>query len=404
MIGLRVRRVLVCACLVSGCGGEPEAAGEDRRRRLTVDPLVTVGQTADADPEYLFGDIRSVAADVEGNLYVGDRIGAVVRAYAPDGTFVGTVAEEGDGPGQIYGWPSDLTFGPDGTLHVRDAGRVTLFHPSSTGEVADSLVGTWRYPGYGNLTSAPSYVSDDGTYFYPGGTYSRDRPASYYYVLFQEGEPTGDTLHVPSYPGLNRLRTAYYPIDPSRQGGRLAPGLNRVPFAPTPSWSVSGRGTLWSNDGESSILIETNVAGDTIRRLELQGVRRRTVQQAEREDSLRALDARIDSLPVALEQVVFLGEGVAERELPDSVPSIIGIEEVGDRLWIERWPPPDQGHLRAYDVFDLDGRFLRGFELAAPLIDDPGPYVTEERVVGVVTDPVSGVDRIVAFDPEVLER
>lgn len=34
---------------------------------------------------------------------------------------------EGEGPGEIAGWAADLTFGPDGRLHVRDrANRATV--------------------------------------------------------------------------------------------------------------------------------------------------------------------------------------------------------------------------------------------------------------------------------------
>lgn len=391
---------LLAAVLFTACTGTDDAADAPDTpavETLLLDPAVTLGDALEADPEYLFGDVRSVAADEDGRIYVGDRIGALVRAYTPEGRFLSNVAEEGEGPGEIEGWPADLTFGPEGKLYVRDASRVTVFGPRTPGAPADSLLELWQVPGYGNLTMEPSHVAADGTYFYPASSHRPGERGRFFYVVFRDGAPTGDTLEVPPHPGMGGARTAFYRI--SAGSGRMVEGLNRVPFAPVPSWEITHGGTLLSTDGRRDVLLETDLAGDTLRVIRLEGAGPRAVPPAERADSLAALEARIDSLPVPLEEVVGLGEGVAGRELPDTLPAILSVHEVqGGELWIERWPPEGRGDARSYDVYHSGGDLLRRVVLRAPLIDEPPPYVRGGSVVGVVRDPATDVHRVVKFD------
>jgi hypothetical protein len=81
-------------------------------------PAVVIGDV-EGDAAYTFGDIRSVAVDDDDRVYVGDRIGATVRVHSAQGEFIEQVAKAGQGPGEIQGWPADLTFGPAGELYVK---------------------------------------------------------------------------------------------------------------------------------------------------------------------------------------------------------------------------------------------------------------------------------------------
>lgn len=76
-------------------------------------------------------DPISFAADDGGRLYVVDRKPAVVKVYAPDGSFLRTIGREGSGPGEFrVGFVA--TRGNRIALHDPEEGRTTVFDTSGT--------------------------------------------------------------------------------------------------------------------------------------------------------------------------------------------------------------------------------------------------------------------------------
>lgn len=393
------RRVLALFLLVPaascgpGAGGGPEGAEGGAADTVRASVGVTIG-VVEGDPRYAFGDVTSVAADAAGRIYVADRIGSSIRVYAPDGTFLAQIGREGDGPGEFQ-WPADLVFGPDGVLYVRDAHRITRLAPQGEAGLADSLVGTWRLPGYGNLASRRSGVDTLGRYLYP--YYSR-REGEHFFLVFDDGIPLADTLKVPAHGGMEGTWRAFIQTSPG--GGRLVEGLGRAPFAPAPAWAVTREATVLSGDGRSYELVETDLRGDTVGRI-ARDVPLRAVPAAEREDSARVLRARIDSLPVPLARVEGVAREIREGELPGTLPSFLSVHLSADGfVWVERWPPGGQGEHRYFDVLDRSGHLRRVVILPAPLETDPPPFFAADAVVGVTTDPETGVDRVVRLSLE----
>lgn len=386
--------MLAIAFATTACAAGPDAADADSTDILTIEPDFTIG-LVDGDSAYLFGAIVSVAADDEGRIYVGDRIGATIRAYGTDGRYLKQVAREGEGPGEIYGWPADVTVGPEGTLFVRDATRITVFTPAVAGDVADSVATIWRLPGYGNLSSTRSRVSGTGAYYYPGYLFMDGQHPRYFYLPFSNSGLTADTLEVPAYPGLAGRRGASYRM--SERSGRSLDGLSHVPFAPLPVWDVTHAGTILSADGSRDEILETNAAGDTLRVI-AGAWEPKIIPAAEKADSARALDARLDTLPVPIDRVVNLGDGVRERQLPETLPPIIGIHVATDgRIWVERWPSEGQSNSRFYDVLNADGVLIERIVLRAPLTRNPPPFFGARHVVGVLRDAETGIERVVRF-------
>ena len=205
----------------------------------------------------------------------------------------------------------------------------------------------------------------------------------------------------PAFYDLHNVPPRRY-LDPGN--GRMVDGLNRVPFAPVPTWDVTPRGTVLSTDGSSNQLLETDLAGDTLRVLVLGGDASRRIPTEERDDSLRALEERIDSLPVPIEEVLNLGENVAERRLPEVLPTVVSVHvAVGGLIWIERWPPVGSGESRFYELFDSTGEHQAFISLRAPLVSEPSPFFGRRAVVGVIRHTDTGVERIVKFSlPEFL--
>lgn len=372
------------------------APGDVAADTVFLDPAITVG-LEEGDPDYLFGRVTSVAVDAQGRIYVGDEIGATVRVFDTDGSFLRQLAAKGPGPGEISGWPAFMTLDDAGRLYIRDGAGVTVFTPRVSGTLPDSVAATWRTMGLGSLASRRDLVARDGRYYRQGYLMRPGAHPRFFYVSFEAGVLAADTLEVPAYPGLTGLQLALLPLGSVDR--LILPGLNRVPFAAVPVWDATRDGTLVSSDGVSPILIETDSRGDTLRTIQLPNEPLRRVPSGEREDSLRALEQRIAKVPGRLRDVEGLGEGVEARRLPDFLPRAIGLHVVDDgTIWLEQWPPEAHPDFRQYMVLDASGALLRFVVLRAPLVSDPPRYITERFIVGVVRDPDTEVERAVRFD------
>ena len=150
--GLAIAVPLLAA---SGCDAirDSTGAGANGSSSDTVTAIVaaTIGSTGvEGTDEYIFADVRSVAADEAGLIYVADRIPPSVRVYGPEGDFIAWVGREGEGPGE-FPWLSDI-LADEGKLYVRGQ-RITVFTASGTSEYPDSVETTWRFPGYANTSS-----------------------------------------------------------------------------------------------------------------------------------------------------------------------------------------------------------------------------------------------------------
>ena len=342
--------------------------------------------------EYIFGHVTSVAADQHGKIYVADRLSPSVRVFRPDGGFMAWIGREGEGPGE-FTRPVDILPAADGRLFVRGS-RITAFAASDSSEYPELVVDTWRIPPYPNTDSWRARLVE-GVYYYPGHQHRMDA-SRYFYLKFGPEGFTGDTAQVPDVGNLSRLFTAYY-----RVGGgisQMVDGLNFAPFAARADWDMTGYGTIIAADGETYELREFDQDGQLLRTIAVPEMERRPVPRAERADSMRAIEARIDSLPFPLDDVILVAPEIRRGELPDSLPALISIHVgASDRIWVERWPPEGMGSSRYYDVLEYDGRYAGTVVVPAPLLADPPPFFGEDIIVGVVMDPVTDVHSVVAF-------
>ena len=369
----------------------------------TVTAVVTarIGSTGlgEEGDEYLFGDVTSVAADPHGRIYVADRLGSSVRLFESDGEFTAWIGREGEGPGEFMR-PVDILPAADGSLFVRGS-RITTFAASASSPHPDSVVETWRIPPYPNVESWRARLVD-GIYHYPHYQLWTNRPSEYFYMKYGPEGLMPDTVRVPDLAGLSSQRTAYYRVgQPSAGGGwsgRMVHGLNRAPFAPRADWDMTGRGTIIMGDGEAYRLHEFTQSGELLRTIDGPEMSRRPVPRAERRDSMRALEARIDSLPVPLDEVFHVAPEILRGEIPDSLPAFISIHVgASDRIWVERWPPEGMASSRYYDVLEYDGRHAGTVVVPAPLLAEPPPFFGDDTIVGVVMDPTFEVHTVVAL-------
>jgi hypothetical protein len=343
--------------------------------------------------EYLFGDITSVASDVEGRIYIADRIGSSVRVFDSTGAHLAWLGTEGEGPGE-YQWPNDLAFDVNGHLVVRDANRLTVLGTSGDSGLPDSVVQTIRLPGYANLSSRRARAGED-LYYYPDYLLRRGEPERYFYLVFDSTAFTGDTVHVPPLETLQNSRSAFYMV--SQGSGRMVYGLNRAPFEPYASWDITSDGHVLSTTGLDYGIVETDQGGDTIRMISGPGARR-AVPPGEKEDSAAALQERLDSLPVPLDDVQGVSRQVREGTLPDSLPVTTALHVSNDgKIWVGRWPLEGAGAQAVFDVFTRSGEYERTVVVPADVLTDPPPFLSDRLIVGVVRDPVTEVESVLVF-------
>jgi hypothetical protein len=359
-----------------------------------LEPTITIG-LSDGDPDYLFGSITSVAADMEGRIYVGDGIARTVRVYGTDGIFLRRIAGPGQGPGEVLGGPVDVSAGPDGRLYVQDDMRVSIFARIAPAAVPDSLVATWIAPGWAR-SPARNRVSRDGGYYHPDGSWpSGAHPRFFFMKMRDDGTHAPDSLVVPAYPNLVAHRPTLLRFGAD---SRMFRGLSHVPFARIPVWTVTPGGTLYSTDG-SGVLLETNVEGDTIRRILLPPGRTRAIPTRERADSLNALDDRLSRIQVPLDEIEGLSPEVVQRRLPDAPPEVLDLYAGEDgTIWVERWPVDGEEASRHYDVLDENGKFIQVVIVRVPIVRSPEPWIGRDVIVGVIRDLGTGVEQVVRVE------
>lgn len=126
--------VLVLVALsITGCQGSAEL--EEWTLQLTEE--MTVGgepvtlQTAFYRP-------AALGFDFTGNLFVLDSGNHRIQVFAPDGSFLRSMGEPGEGPGQL-GDPQGMFVHPDGRVWVADTRNRRVQPFSATGEVLDGI-------------------------------------------------------------------------------------------------------------------------------------------------------------------------------------------------------------------------------------------------------------------------
>lgn len=90
----------------------PHSLQAQPHQTLQLSELWRIGHEGDAN---IFGVIFDVVADSDGNTYVFDRQLVEVHKFSPEGGFLGVIAREGEGPGELR-YPCGLFITRDGDL------------------------------------------------------------------------------------------------------------------------------------------------------------------------------------------------------------------------------------------------------------------------------------------------
>jgi len=378
------------AVLLAGCGTDAPVRGGAAAAdtvRMAIAWEVAPGRHPAADS---LGLVTGVAVDSAGNVYVVDQLNAKIWVFDGAGRLRTSIGRKGEGPGEFHA-PTGPGIGPDGRLYVRDVERVSVFGSDPGTGLLTRIETSFPGPLYPDWTSMRATRFDEsGALFYPGYRWREDGTEHPWVIRFVDGV-MGDTIWVPRYANAPQL-TAYV-----ESGELLLPGLNHVPFAPLPVWDVTPAGTVISGDAMSYELTETDREGKVLARF-ARSVPLDPIPAAERRDSMAALRARLDSIPVGLDRVKGVPEAVRRLDVPDHYPAYMAayVSQDGD-VWVRRWPVGG-GDRTIFDVFARTGEFRHTVVLPRGILKELTPYLTAGVVVGVARDPLTDESIIVRFE------
>ena len=326
--------------------------------RLVED--LRIGAVDGAGPE-VFGNVLSLslAVDDEGRMFVLDGQANAIRVFAPSGAHVRTFGRAGSGPGEMRG-PFLAGWGPDTTLWIADPAntRYTVFSRDGA-----YLASHRRAIGF-SMRPWPGTIGTDGRIYDIG---IRFGPRSEH-VLVRVDPLTAaaDTFPLPAYDGgqFHLLNAAGLPMQSVT-----------IPFAGRLIWSLDPRGYVWSTITDHYVIVQQNLAGDTL-------------LIVEREH--RPIRVGAEERAAALEQLqdfVAAGGRVDAGRIPSTKPALHGFA-VDDRgyLWVVPQRPPGDER-RAYDVFDPNGRYLGEVPASTFVLSWPAPPVfRDDHVYGFTLD------------------
>lgn len=336
----------------------------------TVVADVSIGSLDSAGP-YLFGDIRGIAVDQYGTLYVLDYQSSEIRTFDSTGSYRETIASSGQGPGEIA-QANGLTLGPDGTLWINDHGKRALTNLSTDGKELGRYPGI--VPGYGFIWGGT--VDRRGVFrerwSHPVEERQRDMTATgplegsvrSYVMSFDPGTGTRDSVLL----GLS----TYHAYQAAYEGGQIS---MQIPFHPERLLAVDRSPAIWTALSDVYRITRFSAEGDTTMVLEV-AESAQPVTDADIEDwrqSSATTFERIPSIRPAIEAL-----------MPDQKPLLqrLVTDDQG-RLWVGR--TVSLGEPPLFDVFSRDGEYLAAVRLFPGMSDHIAPVIRQGRVHAVVT-------------------
>ncbi len=349
---------------------------------VILDPVLSIG-SEDGDDPFLFGTIKGVNADSEGNIYILDSQASELRVFSPEGQYLKTIGQSGVGPGEIDE-ANGFTILPDDTIWLYDHGqwRVKVFN--TEGEEVEShppvvMSYGWLWSGtvdHKKQIWKGSSMLDENFQRPPKDGFN-ETAGTAFMIAYDTLTERADTTW------LGRVSGMYYSITMDR--GFRNMGLM---YSPSRAQTVSPFGDgFWKAAGYDYEFARLNRAADTtmIVKTDLVPV---PVTQDDR-------DRYIDAVGTQDQKMVTAANEIAGK-MPEYKPAIQGIvvDDDGD-VWITRYA--DAGELTTIDSYSPNGEFLKSFHLNVPLLSYFPPRIKDGRVYALAYRE-DGVPSIVVFE------
>ncbi len=369
--------------------GANDPAGADIALAPVLEDVYTVGAMEGEDWE-IFGRIRSVDFDENGNLHILDSQADRVVVVGPDGDFVRTVGKPGEGPGEFSSL-RDLVVHRNGSYAVLTFGSIHLFDADGefTGTVpADMTTGmpmraqglpdgrlvssnVIRMNMLGSGGSVRVVTSDD-----PEGraieVFSLEEGMSeLLYTAWElpEEDPEDGAISVSgssTAASISMRMSAPKAFVPGLHVGVLTDG--RIAVVDSVGYRVKLVGMGGSVTGTLERPIAPTVVTEAIREAERE--RRRAAREegntpggevevmSVRGTAGTSASALSSLNPDNVQSIQVMGGSVEDMTFADEIPVIDGIAvDWADRIWIERTGEHGQGP-GPIDIMTVDGRYV----------------------------------------------
>ena len=391
-------RAVIVAAVAAVCGTSTSADWRSEPVRPQSADTVRYRIAASIDEELEpraaeLGEVFGLAVDKVGDVYVADISNAIIVVFGRDGKFRGTVGRKGRGPGEFQAPTGIAIDNRNDRLWVRDLEHVTRFVRDPRTGLLAKYDSAFRQPTFHAWRSSrASRVGTDASFLHVAPDATAGGPK--YFFRYAPNGTRLDSIPLPTY--ANNVRSAWYPT--GKSGGRMLPGLNRVPFAPVPQWDITPQSNVVSGDAIQYRIVETGRRGEPVREFG-RPYGADPIPRAERAESLRALTRRLDSVRVPFHLVQGMPDDVRQKRLPSTFPAFQAIfAEVDNRVWVRRWPNEGQMGQTIFDVFDSERRYVQTVSLPLPISNEPTPVLRAEFVVAVVNVAETGAQHIVRFE------
>ena len=319
--------------------------------------------TADGDGPDVFSDVRDLAVDSAGRIYVLQSTAKRVVIFDDSGRFVRSFGRAGGGPGEFEN-PIGMQLDPAGRLWVSDPrnARYTVFDPR--GRVLAShprRLRMWGWQWDGRFMADGRLVEQDMIDGPPGERAGRA------FVRFDPSFTAADTLLHAAPPGGDPNENAFV----FRRAD--ATTYFTIPFRPGPLSVLDPRGFHWSGSSAEYRLVQRALDGDTV----------------------RVITREFTPVPVAEEDLAAFREeirdfasspGYDESRIPQSKPAFQTVTVASDgHLWVRRHVAHGAG-AAVFDVFDPEGRFLGEVRVPADIAVYGPLLIGHDAIHAVVRD------------------
>ena len=357
-------------------------------------PEVSIGVMEGPD-EFIIGDPHALAVTWDGTILILDTQLPVLRAFAPDGSYLRNIGRDGSGPGEYAG--------PDGTGVLLD-GRIVVRDPPNARIAVFDADGEYLYqwPLSGGFNSDQRHHVDAAGNHYAICLLDRSMsPWDWKFGLIRYSS-TGeilDTIPSPTW------EYDYPKLTASRENSR---SVTPVPFSPTTSWSFSPKGymvggvstdyriDLFPPDGPV-LRIEREWVPVPVSPAEADVQRRRVIQRFQRQyGSWRWNGPDIPDTKPPFKDIFVSWEGDIWVSLTTEVIPIMSEAEAREEEAASGRTPLRFREPVAFDVFDSNGRFLGPVKVPESFRTEPEPIIRGDHVWAVTRDELD-VPRVVRF-------
>ena len=346
-------------------------AAAQPRWRLVEDLRIGGGD----DGPTSFNDIRDVAVDKSGRVYVLDYQTQEIRLFGADGKFIRLLGRSGAGPGE-FRQPNGIRLAPDGTLWVNDHrnARYTVF--SSTGDFAKQVsVAPW---GYG--------FRWDGTFDAQGRLMEaiplRTNPADRSARVIRRYDPAAakfDSLTIPSCFESGQ----YKDWSVTWKNGTMS-GVSAIPFAPMAVSHITPTGTwLCALGDEYHVKLLRFNGGAPISEVKSTSSAV-PISAAARDSAIKRFYAPPSNVPPGT---------LDESRIPTAYARIeeVDVDDEG-RIWVRRRAAIGL----AIDIWSFNGKLVATID-APVYFEKYRPFIVRNGALYVVVTDADGVPAIVRY-------